>query len=65
MLYRYIIYKKIQKKIFYKMNINLASNKIYKNSNNSNIATATIKPNKNHFKHTKMISNLFLSNFLM
>ena len=47
------------------MSIFLAANKFHKNSNKSNSATALIKSNKNHFKNTKMISNLFLSNFLL
>ena len=43
------------------MNIFVKSNKIHKNSNKAKSATGSIKPNKNHFKNTKIISNLFLS----
>ena len=64
-VHRHIIYKKFQKNIFYNFNIFLASNKILKNSNKAKSATAIVKPNKNHFKNTKINSNLFLSNFLM
>ena len=65
LLYRHIIYQNFQKKISYNVNIFLKANKILKNSNKSNSATALIKSNKNHFKNTKMISYLFFSNFLM
>ena len=64
-LYRHIIYQNFQKKIFYDMNIFLALNKIHTNSDNSNSATGLLKSNKNHFKNTKMNSNVFISNFLM
>ena len=36
--------------ISYNLNIILAPNKILKNSNKAKSATATIKPNKNHFQ---------------
>ena len=64
-LYRHIIYQNFQKKISYNVDIFVKSNKIHTNFNKSNSATALIKSNKNHFKNTKMISNLFFSNFLM
>ena len=47
------------------MNIFLASNKIYKNSDKAKSATAAKKPHKNHYKNTQINSNLFLSNFPM
>ena len=47
------------------MNIFVKSNKILTNLHKAKSAIALIKSNKNHFKNTKMISNLFLSNFLM
>ena len=52
-----MIYQNFQKKIFYNVNINKASNKILKNLNKSNSATPLIKSNKNHFKNTKINSN--------
>ena len=61
----HIIYQNLKKNIFYDMNIFIMPNKIHKNLNRAKSATAIIKSNKNHFKNTKMISNLFLSNFLM
>ena len=64
-LYRHIIYENFQKKIFYDMNIFLESNKIHTNSDKTKSATGLLKSNKNHFKNTKMKSNLFLSNFLL
>ena len=45
------------------MTILLASNKIYKISNKAKSATDAIKPNKNHFKNTKMVSKLSLQFF--
>ena len=64
-LYRHIIYQNLQKKIFYNMDIFIMPNKIHTNLDNSKSATGLIKSNKNHFKNIKMISNLFLSNFLL
>ena len=46
------------------MNTFSEANKIYKNSNKANSATLALKPPKNHFLNTKMISNLFSPNFL-
>ena len=64
-LYRHIIYQNFQKKISYNVDIFVKSNKIHTKFNKSNSATALIKSNKNNFKNTRMISNLFLSNFLL
>ena len=61
----HIIYQNFQEKIFYNVNIFLASNKFHKNLNKAMSATVANKPNKKHFKNTKMISNLFSPNFLM
>ena len=65
MLYKHIIYQKFHKKIYYKLNIFVESNKILTNSNKAKSASALVKSSKNHFKNTKINSNLFLSNFLM
>ena len=42
-LYRHIIYQNFQKKIFYKLNIFLALNKIHTNLDNSKSAIGAIK----------------------
>ena len=55
MIYRHIIYQNFQKKNPNNMNIFLASNKIYKNSDKAKSAIAAIKPHKNYFKNTKII----------
>ena len=52
-LYRHVIYRNFQKKFFYDMNIFLALNKIYTNSNNSNNAPALIRSNKIILKKPK------------
>ena len=63
-VHRHIIYQNFQK-ISYQLNIYLESNQIHTNSNKAKSASALVKSSKNHFKNTKMISNLFLSNFLL
>ena len=60
-----MIYQNFQKKNIYNVNIFVNSNKIHKNSNNSKSAPALVKSHKNHFKNTKINSNLFISTFLM
>ena len=62
----HIIYQNFQKIISNNMDILLRSNKIIDtNLNKTKSATALLKSNKNHFKNTKINSNVFLSNFLM